>query len=85
MLIFIKQGCSERIDHVLSFAIRDHSWCHCRAFSWISLIPGDQKAIESILYAHIITPLPEEVCVEGVGYVLHGSKLHFGASKGFRV
>ena len=44
------------------------------AFSWLSLILGSQKAIESILYAHIITPLPEEVCIEGAGYVLHGSK-----------
>jgi hypothetical protein len=36
-----------------------------------------QKAVETIVYAHIITPLPEEVCIEGAGYILHGSKWHF--------
>jgi len=36
-----------------------------------------QKAIEAVLYAHIITPLPEEVCIEGAGYVLRGSEWHY--------
>lgn len=33
-----------------------------------------QKAIESIIFAHIFTPLPTEIRVEGKGYVLHGSE-----------
>ncbi|KAF9530232.1 hypothetical protein CPB83DRAFT_851218 [Crepidotus variabilis] len=32
------------------------------------------KAIESILYAHILAPLPEEVRVEGSGFVLRGKR-----------
>ena len=33
-----------------------------------------QKAVESIIFAHIFTPLPTEIRVEGKGYVLCGSK-----------
>lgn len=36
-----------------------------------------QEAIESIIFAHIFSPLPNEIRVVGKGYVLHGSEPRF--------
>lgn len=42
--------------------------------SYLHPISSPQKAIESVLYAHILITLPQEIKIAGKGYVLKGSK-----------
>ena len=66
----------QRVNRILFGTARNY--CKCLALTrdlrFSSQPNAFQKAIESLVFAHILTALPKEVHIRGPGYVLTGSE-----------